>query len=474
MFILNCLPYEHDYPALQPKPTTMTQSISQPLRQKERIRFIDAVRGLALLGILLMNSMAQSQAHFFYMDMDLSQPVTGPNFWAWVVEAFLFEGTMRGLFSILFGAGTILLLNRLEKQKAGLEPADIYYRRLLWLLVFGLINAFIFLWPGDILYPYALCGLLLFPFRNWSVKYLLIAAFVFLAIGTYRMNSGLYDAKNTIAKGHVAEQLVAKKVTLTETQQEDLDKYKGLKEKTSKEGIAKQAKAEEKKVKGQGYLSIFRYYRDINMKLQSKGFYNDLWDILVCFFLGMALFKSGFLLGKKSVLLYSIVAVIGLGAGLLMNYYFLRFMYQVRFDHYEYLSRWKFNYYEIRRVLVTMGYLSTLILLYKIIPFRKIINVFAPVGQMAFTNYLSQSIITSIFFYGFGWYASLQRYEVYYVVVSIWVFQIIFSHLWLRYFRFGPFEWVWRSLTYWKKQPMKRSVTIIDQEEEGTTVPALA
>jgi uncharacterized protein len=188
----------------------------------------------------------------------------------------------------------------------------------------------------------------------------------------------------------------------------------------------------------------------------------------------MALFKSGFLLGKKSVLLYSIVAVIGLGAGLLMNYYFLRFMYQVRFDHYEYLSRWKFNYYEIRRVLVTMGYLSTLILLYKIIPFRKIINVFAPVGQMAFTNYLSQSIITSIFFYGFGWYASLQRYEVYYVVVSIWVFQIIFSHLWLRYFRFGPFEWVWRSLTYWKKQPMKRSVTIIDQEEEGTTVPALA
>ena len=117
----------------------MTQSISQPLRQKERIRFIDAVRGLALLGILLMNSMAQSQAHFFYMDMDLSQPVTGPNFWAWVVEAFLFEGTMRGLFSILFGAGTILLLNRLEKQKPGLEPADIYYRRLLWLLVFGLI-----------------------------------------------------------------------------------------------------------------------------------------------------------------------------------------------------------------------------------------------------------------------------------------------------------------------------------------------
>ena len=76
---------------------------------------------------------------------------------------------------------------------------------------------------------------------------------------------------------------------------------------------------------------------------------------------------------------------------------------------------------------------------------------------MAFTNYLMQSIITSIIFYGFDVFGELQRYEVYYVVGAIWVFQIIFSNIWLRYFRFGPFEWLWRSLTYLKEQPMLRT-----------------
>ena len=103
-----------------------------------------------------------------------------------------------------------------------------------------------------------------------------------------------------------------------------------------------------------------------------------------------------------------------------------------------------------------MGYLSLLILLYKITPVRKLLDILAPVGQMAFTNYLSQSIITSVIFYGFGLFATLQRYEVYYVVISIWLFQVIFSHIWLRYFRFGPFEWLWRSLTYLYRPPMLR------------------
>src|SRR5947207_1614341 len=107
-----------------------------PVQKKERILLLDGIRGIALLGILLMNSMAQSQAHFYYDRMDLSQSLTGANFYAWVAETLFFEGTMRGLFSILFGAGTILLLSRLVKNMKGLEPADIFYRRLLWLLIF--------------------------------------------------------------------------------------------------------------------------------------------------------------------------------------------------------------------------------------------------------------------------------------------------------------------------------------------------
>src|SRR5215213_3925487 len=269
----------------------MSTTASAPLRENQRVKLIDSIRGIALLGILLMNSMAQSQAHMFYDRMDPRQSMTGLNFFAWGAEALFFEGTMRGLFSILFGAGTLLLLTRLIKKNNDLEPVDIYYRRLIWLLVFGLINAFILLWPGDILYPYALCGLLLFPFRNLSPKHLLWIAFAFLIIGTYSENSDLYQQKKTINLGQAAATLEAKKVKLTEQQQADLGKYKGFKEKSSAAGVAKQAQEEKKKVQDQSYFSIFQYYLPINMMIESRVFYEVYWyDILLFFFIGMALY----------------------------------------------------------------------------------------------------------------------------------------------------------------------------------------
>ena len=426
-----------------------------PLRKKERILFLDCVRGIALLGILLMNSMAQSQSHLFYEHMNLNQSITGLNFYAWVVERGFFEGTMRGLFSILFGAGTVLLLNRLQKQKPGLEPADIFYRRMLWLLVFGLINAFLFLWPGDILYPYALLGLLLFPFRNWQPKKLMWAALLLLALGTYRENMSLYDNKEIIHNGKVAESMESKKQKLTDKQKGDLGRWHGFKEENTSEGMMKKAMEETKgtQEKSKSYVGMVRHYRDINMMIQSVFFYNSWWDILMFFFIGMALFKSGYIEGKKSTGLYVAVTVIGIGIGVFLNYLLLRNQYANKFDMVIFTEKWDFSYYQVRRLFQTLGYLSLLILLYKVIPFRKIMGIFAPVGQMAFTNYLMQSIIMSTIFLGMGWFGKLQRYEIYYVVAGVWIFQIIFSHIWLRYFLFGPFEWLWRSLTYEHKQP---------------------
>lgn len=450
----------------------MSNALSTPLRENERIKLIDSIRGLALLGILLMNIMAQAQSYVFYDKMDPRQSMTGLNFFAWAGEMMFFEGTMRGLFSILFGAGTILLLTRLIKSKSGLEPADIFYRRLLWLLVFGLLNAFVFLWPGDILYPYALCGLLLFPFRNLSPKNLLWIAFFVLAIATYRQNSDLYHDKGIIAKGEAVAVLDAKKQPLTDQQKEDLAAYKGLKDKASASGILKEAQKDEKKIKGQSYLSIFRYFTDTNMTLEGDNFYRGgIWDILLFFFIGMALYKSGFLEGKKSNALYATIAVVGIGIGLWLNFTNKQMAYNLKFDMFEMRKQMSFRTYEIRRVFQTMGYLSVLVLAYKAIPLRKIMDLFAPVGQMAFTNYLTQSIYTSIIFYGFGLFGTLQRYEAYYVVAAIWFFQIVTSRLWLRYYKFGPFEWVWRSLTYMKKQPMRRVATSTESSEEMTLEP---
>ncbi len=432
-----------------------------PIAQKDRILFLDCVRGMAILGILIMNITAQGQAYQLYENMDVRHALTGFNYYAWGIETFIFEGTMRGLFSILFGAGTLLLINRLQKNNSGLVPVDIYYRRLLWLLVFGLINAFILLWPGDILYTYALAGLLLFPFRNLSVKKLLLAAFIVLVIISYKESAGLFEKKDIITKGRAAQALVAQKKTLTDEQKEVLGKWEGLKKNGAKDSLPARLAEEEKKIVHKNYAQIFKYFAEQNVNIQSIGFYRfNIWDVLVFFFLGMALFKSGFITGSQSTRTYVLTAFTGTAIGLLLNYIDLSTLYRVQFDYIKYLEQSKFGFYEIRRIFQTMGYLSILILLYRSGIGKKLMGIFAPAGQMAFTNYLSQSIITSVIFYGFGLFATLQRYQLYYVVGSIWIFQIIFSHIWLRYFRLGPFEWLWRSLTYWKKQPLKKDPAI--------------
>jgi uncharacterized protein len=89
-------------------------------------------------------------------------------------------------------------------------------------------------------------------------------------------------------------------------------------------------------------------------------------------------------------------------------------------------------------------------------PIARLFNILAPVGQMAFTNYLFQSLFMTIFFLGFGTYGKLQRYELFELSIGFYIYQILFSHVWLKYFQFGPFEWVWRSLTYKKWQSFKK------------------
>jgi uncharacterized protein len=428
-----------------------------PLARKDRILLLDCIRGIALLGILIMNITTQGQPHVLYDTMDVRLPLTGPNYYAWAIEMFFFEGTMRGLFSILFGAGTLLLINRLQKNNTGLTAVDIYYRRLLWLLVFGLINAYILLWPGDILYSYALVGLLLFPFRNLSVKQLILTAFIVLAIASYFENKTLYDRKEVITKGKAAEMLVAQKKPLSEEQKAFLGRWSEAKKNGVKDSLPARFAEEEKMMKGKSYAEIFKIFKPINTNIESYVFYtNYIWDVLIFLFIGMVVFKSGYLTGDKPTGMYVVVAFVGIAVGLLINYHDLSSIYGLQFDRIKFQEKQVFEFYEVRRVFQSVGYLSLLILIYKTFPGRKVLNIFAPVGQMAFTNYLSQSIITSILFYGFHKYATLQRYELYYVVGSIWIFQIIFSTIWLRYFNFGPLEWVWRSLTYWKRYAIRR------------------
>jgi len=148
----------------------------------------------------------------------------------------------------------------------------------------------------------------------------------------------------------------------------------------------------------------------------------------------------------------------GLSSGLLLSWLRLQPLIAAGFNKYEYTKSVPIDLFELTRTLRSIGFFGLIMLWFKSGWFKWFFALMRPVGQMAFTNYLMQSLIGALFFYGIGMgmFGKLQRYELYYVVAVVWMLEIIWSHLWLRYFRFGPLEWLWRSLTYWKKQPIKR------------------
>ncbi|MBK8141403.1 MAG: DUF418 domain-containing protein [Chitinophagaceae bacterium] len=150
-----------------------------------------------------------------------------------------------------------------------------------------------------------------------------------------------------------------------------------------------------------------------------------------------------------------------MGGGLVLSWLRLKPLIDYNFNFFEFTKNVKFEFYQISRTFRAVGIFGLIMLLYKSGWCKWFFSLMRPVGQMAFTNYLMQSLLVGLFFYGigFGYFGKLERHQIYYVVGATWLLQIIWSHIWLRFFRFGPLEWAWRSLTYWKKQPMRKANT---------------
>jgi len=338
-----------------------------------------------------------------------------------------------------------------------LWPADYFFRRQLWLLVFGLFNAFVLLWFWDILFAYACCGMILFAFRRLSPKALLIAAGICLLLMTLRENADFYREKVVIHKGELVAKLGTTKTKLTYEQQEDLSAMTGMKEKTSLESRKKEMENNLEKVRGD-YATFYKYQSERSFFVETAFFYAVIWDLLLFMFLGMAFYKNGVLTGKASSKIYWLMFIVGMGVGLALSWSRLQPLIDHQFNKFEYTKDVNFEFYEISRTLRAIGIFGLIMLLYKSGWFKWLFALMRPVGQMAFTNYLMQSLLVGLFFYGigFGMFGKLERHEIYYVVAVTWALQIIWSHLWLKFFRVGPLEWLWRSLTYWKKQPFRK------------------
>lgn len=436
-------------------------TVAAPIAQRDRVVLLDSLRGIAILGILLMNIPGFGlPAPACYGDLAVMNEMGTINQKIWFIIDWIFEGSQRALFSTLFGAGLILFISRQEKRTAGLWPADYFFRRQLWLLLFGLFNAFILLWFWDILFHYACCGMILFTFRRLSSKVLIIAAGICMLLMTLRENADFYRDKAMIHKGEIVARIDTTNTKLTPLQQQQLDAMNSFKEKATLEGRKKEMENSLARVRGD-YATFYKYQSERSFFVETMFFYNGIWDLLLFMFLGMAFYKNGVLTGNASSKVYWFMFIIGLGAGLVMSWYRLQPLIDYQFNKFVYTKNVSVEFYEISRTLRALGIFGLIMLLHKSGWFKWFFALMRPVGQMAFTNYLMQSFLVGLFFYGvgFGYFGKLQRYEIYYVVAATWLLQIIWSHAWLRYFHFGPLEWAWRSLTYWKKQPFMKENT---------------
>ncbi len=432
----------------------MTTELAAPVSQTERIVLLDSLRGIAILGILLMNIPGFALPDPVYKDPSLLNEWGTANFKTWYFIDWFMEGSQRALFSMLFGAGIILFISRQEKKTEGLWPADYFFRRQLWLLVFGLFNAFVLLWFWDILFHYACIGMIAFAFRRMTPKALIIAAVVALVFQTARDNVDYYRDRKMIAKGEAIAKLDTTLTKLTDQQKEDLGTMTSFKEKASDKEKIKKMNKNLATVRG-SYGGFYEYQSGRSLEGEFFYTYFGIWDILIFMFLGMSFFKSGILTGQASAKIYWGLFIGGLGLGLILSYFRLQPSIDYKFNQFDITKNVLFQFYEISRTFRALGIFGLIMLLYKSGWFKWFFALLRPVGQMAFTNYLMQSLLVGLFFYGvgLGMYGKLQRYEIYYVVGATWLLQIIWSHIWLRFFRFGPLEWCWRSLTYWKRQP---------------------
>ena len=432
---------------------TTTTDIAAPVSQQERITILDSLRGFAILGILLMNIPS-----FGLTGDTFAMHETGVNYRTWYFINLIPDGTQRALFSMLFGAGILLFVRNVEKRAAGIRTADYFFRRQLWLLVFSLVDVFLLLWNGDILLDYSLYGMLLFTFRNLSPKKLLIAAGVCLLLMLARENRDLYKDKQVITRGEAVAALDTTKVKLIAKQEEELGDMTDYKERTSLEKRIKRTEKNIRIISTGTYEEVYENRTEHYIGHMIQYIFFEAWDVLLFMFLGMAFFKLGILTGQAPIKIYWWMLIIGLGFGSLLSWLYLQRTVTYQYNNFEYTKHISLEYYQLHRMLRSLGLFAALMLLYRSGLFKWLFELLRPVGQMAFSNYLMQSILCGLYFnsYGFGMYGKLQRIEIYYVVGVVWLFQIIFCNTWLRYFRFGPFEWAWRSLTYWKRQPFKK------------------
>lgn len=425
--------------------------VAVPTSESARIDSLDIVRGVALLGILLLNiwGFGLESASYFgpQSGVDVGAADASLNWQVWFAVSLLFEGSMRALFSLLFGAGVLLFLSNSR-------ASSLHFKRNFWLLLFGLFDAYVLLWTGDILIVYAIASLLLFPLRHVSAKRLLAAAVALLALLTmvYAL-SGFGLNLSRVAATEVAQAvdphaLSAKTLELAAVWEDFEASYAPNEANIAAELAQRQA----------SYTSAAQWvYPVLAEQLMFALPTFLLGDALLLMLVGMAFYRWQILDASRSPAFYWWLMMCGFAVGLSVNGYEL---WRSAANDFDLLAQFSYLQptYDVGRTAMALGYLGLILLWCQASFWAGLKSRLAAVGRMALTNYLAHSVICLFLFTGagFGLVGMLQRWELYGVVFAIWLLQLWFSPWWLARYRFGPAEWLWRALTYGKRPPMQR------------------
>jgi uncharacterized protein len=418
-------------------PDLVSKPAIAPVQQAERVQIVDILRGFALFGILLVNMVIFSRPiQAIILPMDPATP--------WVDRAaewfihFLGEGKFYALFSLLFGLGLTLLMDRIEAR--GVKFVPLYMRRLLILLGIGVVHAFL-IWVGDILIIYALIGFLLILFRKAKPRTLLTWAIILLSLPhLFTVGSTmLVEWGRSFPEG--AEQINQTFAQVEANYAADVERGYRVYPSGNFAEITEQ-----------------RVYDYLSMGLTS---------IFVLGFNVLAMFLIGVYFGKQQIFqnleanrpLFRKLLIWGLIIGIPGNAIYATLIIPIS----RVASSWTLALATVSQgigaPMLCLAYVSAFALLAGTPTWGKRLSVLAPVGQMALTNYLTQSIVCTLIFYGYGLglFGRMGAALGIGLTIAIYLLQIPISHWWMKRFKYGPAEWLWRSLTYLKPQPMRRT-----------------
>jgi uncharacterized protein len=453
-----------------------------------RIISLDVLRGIAVLAGLIVSIWIFGGFSDNQQKQLLLQS-KGWNYRAFGAIELLFNGKMRALIALVFGAAMILFLSKQKEE--GKEPAgDVFIKRQLWLIVLGLINAVLLLWTQDILFHLGVMGILLFPFIRLSHRGLLIAALITTLIycgknyWNYTDDNKKYNKYQTLTalekkfeKDSVAKaqkSIVAKKDTLTKLQKQDKKAWEGTL--ASMKVDLKKDSANIKAMRSGDYGKTWNHLLPAIQSREAQWTYRmGIWDFEGMIFLGMLLYKIGFFNNSFSQSKYLLLGLICLAGGLLFGWYRLHFQQLALQDYVKYINRYALPhtfFFPLERAVMALAYTSFVMWFLAAGILNGLWRALAAVGKLALTNYFIQTIFCTIFFYsyGMGYYGRLTQWQLYLFAGEVIMVQIFLSVIWLKYYNYGPVEWLVRRISSGKVLPN----TIRKPSTTETTIPLLS